>query len=169
MNARAVQDDRDDCAPLIAAGLFLGAGLGGLIDGIVFHQILQWHHMLSSRIPPVTLVTANYNLIWDGLFHAVTWTFVAVGVALLFRAGRRRAMPWSGRFLLGAMLAGWGLFDIVEGVIDHLLLGVHHVRSGPDLVVWDLGFLIFGAALMLSGAAIACVPPEVRSGRRAAR
>lgn len=94
-------------ADLIAAGLFLGIGLGGFIDGIGLHQILQWHNMLSSRIPPVTLVAMKYNMIWDGLFHALTCTMTVIGVALLFRAGRRAA-PWSGRVLLGAMLAGWG-------------------------------------------------------------
>ncbi len=26
----------------------LGVGLGGFVDGIVLHQVLQWHHMLSS-------------------------------------------------------------------------------------------------------------------------
>lgn len=27
---------------------------------------------------------------------------------------------------------GWGLFDLVEGLVDHQLLGAHHV--GDDLV-----------------------------------
>lgn len=140
-------------ADLIAAGLFLGIGLGGFVDGIGIHQILQWHNMLSSRIPPVTLVAMKYNMIWDGLFHALTWTMTAIGVALLFRAGRRAA-PRSGRVLLGAMLAGWGLFNVVEGVIDHELLGVHHVHPGDHQLAWDLGFLILGAALMSIGATL---------------
>jgi hypothetical protein len=29
------------------AGVFLGLGLGGFFDGIVLHQVLQWHHMVS--------------------------------------------------------------------------------------------------------------------------
>ena len=29
-------------------GFLLGLGLGGFIDGIVLHQILQWHHMLTD-------------------------------------------------------------------------------------------------------------------------
>ena len=32
-----------------APGILLGIGLGGFVDGIVLHQILQWHHMLSSE------------------------------------------------------------------------------------------------------------------------
>ncbi len=30
-------------------GLLLGIGLGGFVDGIVLHQILQWHHMLTDE------------------------------------------------------------------------------------------------------------------------
>ena len=31
-----------------AAGIFFGLGLGGFFDGIVLHQLLQWHHMITS-------------------------------------------------------------------------------------------------------------------------
>jgi uncharacterized membrane protein len=34
------------------AGVILGLGLGGLIDGIVFHQVLQWHHMICFSCHP---------------------------------------------------------------------------------------------------------------------
>ena len=111
--------------------------------------------MLSSRVPPVTLLAVKDNMIWDGMFHALTWTVTAIGVALLFRAGRRGAAPWSGRVLLGAMLGGWGLFNVVEGVIDHELLGVHHVHPGRAELAWDLGFLAFGVLLMGIGAGLA--------------
>jgi uncharacterized membrane protein len=48
-------------------------------------------------------------------------------------------------------LAGWGLFNLVEGLVDHHLLGIHHVRGGPYQLWWDLGFLAFGAALVAGG------------------
>lgn len=153
---------RGDRSSWISAGLFLGMGLGGFVDGIALHQILQWHHMLSSRVPPVTVVAIKYNMIWDGLFHALTWTLVVIGAVQLFRAGRRCATMGSGRALLGAVLGGGGLFDVVEGVIDHELLGIHHVRPGPHLLAWDLGYLIFGAALMVIGAALATRRGEPR-------
>ena len=147
--------------PITAAGLVLGIGLGGFVDGILLHQIMQWHNMLSSRIPPTTLVTIKYNMIWDGLFHAVTWTTTVVGIALLFRAGRRADAAWSGRALLGAILGGWGLFNLVEGAIDHQILGLHHVHPGAGQLAWDLGFLASGIVLMAAGALLA------RTGRAA--
>jgi uncharacterized membrane protein len=32
-----------------APAFIMGLGLGGFIDGIVLHQILQWHHMLTEH------------------------------------------------------------------------------------------------------------------------
>ena len=148
-------------APLIAAGVVMGAGLGGFVDGIVFHQILQWHNMLSARIPPVTLVDAKVNMVWDGLFHAAVWMMTVAGLAMLWRAGARVDVPWSGRTFLGALLIGWGLFNLVEGVIDHHLLGLHHVFEYADRhAPFDLAFLAFGALLLAAGTAL------VRIGRR---
>jgi len=142
--------------PLVGAGMVLGIGLGGFVDGIVLHQILQWHNMLSSVTPPVDLVTMKYNMVWDGLFHALTWLTCAVGIGLLFRAGRRSDVAWSGSVLVGSMVAGWGLFNFVEGLIDHQLLGLHHVHPGDNQVAWDWGFvLIGGVGFMLAGYAIA--------------
>ena len=113
--------------PLIGAGLLMGAGLGGFLDGIVFHQLLQLHNMLSARLPPVSLEAAKINMLWDGLFHSFTWAMSALALAMLWRVGERGDVPWSGRTYLGSLLCGWGLFNVLEGVIDHHLLGIHHV------------------------------------------
>ena len=58
---------------------------------------------------------------------------------------------WASRALWGWILVGWGLFNLVEGVIDHHILGIHHVRSGPNQLGWDLGFLALGAVLVVGG------------------
>jgi uncharacterized membrane protein len=139
--------------PLIRAGIVLGIGLGGFVDGIVLHQILQWHHMLSSGpYPPTSLENLEVNTLWDGLFHAATWLATAVGLAMLWRAGRRPDAPRSTNLLLGALAIGWGLFNLVEGLVDHHLLGIHHVRENvPNVLLWDLGFLAFGALLVAAG------------------
>lgn len=137
--------------PLRGAGVVLGVGLGGFIDGIIFHQILQVHNMISARRAPDTLVNVEIAMVWDGLFHVATWIMTAIGVAMLYRAGRDPRAAWSSRLLLGAMLMGWGLFNLVEGVIDHHVLHVHHVveRLGPS--VYDAAFLASGVMLIIVG------------------
>lgn len=138
--------------PLLAAGLLLGIGMGGFVDGIVFHQILQVHNMLSNHIPPNDLISAKVNMTWDGYFHAAVWVITAVGLYLLFQAGKRPNVPWSGRMLLGSQLAGWGLFNLVEGVIDHHILGLHHVMEySTNKLLYDILFLGSGVFFILIG------------------
>jgi uncharacterized membrane protein len=142
-------------------GIMLGVGLGGFVDGIVLHQVLQWHHMLTSTdsdhiglpfYPADTVAGLKVNTLWDGLFHVMAWLAVLVGLILLYSKVRgTRPRVWSWRALWGWVLAGWGLFDLVEGLVDHQILGIHHVRSGPDQLWYDIGFLIFGAALVAGG------------------
>ncbi len=154
-----------DAPSLALPGILIGVGLGGFVDGIVLHQMLQWHHMLSStdhdRIgvpfyPVDTVRGLEVNTLWDGLFHAVAWVSVLAGLAVLV-ARTRRAEPWSwtSRSLWGSVLVGWGLFNLVEGIVDHHILGIHHVRSGPNQLWYDLGFLALGAALVLAGRLLA--------------
>jgi uncharacterized membrane protein len=136
---------------IISSGLLLGTGLGGFVDGIVLHQILQWHNMLSSVRPPTDLVAMKYNMVWDGLFHAFTWLMTVAGLARLWRAGQRDDVPWSTRTFVGSMILGWGLFNAIEGVIDHQLLGIHHVHPGANQLAWDLGFIASGVIMILIG------------------
>ncbi len=136
------------------AAVVLGIGFGGFFDGIVFHQILQWHHMLSSPTPPDTVAGLQLNTLADGLFHGTTWVISLIGVLLLWRAGAERRLLGSGRTVIGGFLAGWGLFNLVEGIVDHMLLGIHHVRPGPDQALYDVAFLIWGAAFLVIGWAL---------------
>ncbi|CAM3868563.1 DUF2243 domain-containing protein [Nocardioides zeicaulis] len=150
--------------PSAAAGLMYGVGLGGFVDGIVLHQLLQWHHMVSATgsYPVTTVAGLEVNTLADGFFHVFSW-LVVVGASIVTLAQWRQGrLPPSWRFHLGGVLGGWGGFDVVEGLVDHQLLGVHHVRDdlgGP--LTWDLGFLALGAALVLAGWLVA------RSGSRA--
>jgi uncharacterized membrane protein len=140
---------------LKAPGILIGLGLGGFIDGILLHQILQWHHMLSNLVPSTTLWGLEINIIWDGLFHAATWVFVVLGLALLWRAVQGPGKGWSARSLFGWTLAGWGWFNLIEGIIDHHILQVHHVRPGPNQLAYDIGFLVLGALLIWLGRTLA--------------
>ena len=146
---------------LALPGILLGVGLGGFLDGILLHQILQWHHMLTStdtdnvgirHYPADTVPGLEMNTVWDGLFHAFTWLSVLIGLGLLYsRVTTGRSRMWGSRALWGWILVGWGLFNLVEGVVDHHILGIHHVHGGPHQIWWDLGFLALGAALVLVG------------------
>lgn len=138
---------------LPVAGLVLGLGIGGFIDGIVLHMLLEWHHMLSSWHPPTEPDHVRTNMIGDGMFHLLCLALVLAGVYLLQAAAREETV--GPRELTGWMIAGWGVFNLVEGVVDHLVLGVHHVRETGNELAWDLGFLVFGALLVAGGTALA--------------
>ncbi|MDQ0797975.1 DUF2243 domain-containing protein [Streptomyces sp. B1I3] len=155
--ARAAKAPRSIRLP----GIMLGIGLGGFVDGILLHQLLQWHHMLTStdddRIGvkyynPHTVSGLEMNTVWDGIFHVVCWLAVLVGLAVLYsRVTRDRRRVWASRVLWGWILAGWGLFNIVEGLIDHQILAIHHVHGGPHRIWWDMGFLLLGLLLLIGG------------------
>ena len=137
--------------PLVMAGVWLGVGMGGFVDGILFHQILQLHNMLSNRVLRDSLVHEQINMFWDGLFHAFTWMCVAVGIAMLWRAVKQRGVILSGEALWGAMVLGWGLFNLIEGLIDHEILELHHVYQNGDHALWDAVFLALGVGLIAYG------------------
>jgi uncharacterized membrane protein len=144
----------------IPAAIVLGVGLGGFADGILLHQIAQWHNMGSAVLPPVTLDAMHRNMLWDGLFHAATWCITLLGVFALWRQGLAGAAPAIGRVLIGQMLFGWGAFNLVEGLIDHHLLDLHHVRDLPVHVpLYDWVFLaVGGVGLMAVGVLLARQP-----------
>ena len=133
------------------AGIVLGLGLGGFVDGIILHQILQWHNMGSAIVPPTTMEQMAQNMRWDGLFHVATLVLTLLGIALLWREGRDGTAPSTLRVLLGQMILGWGVFNLVEGIVDHHLLGVHHVRDLPAHVpAYDWLFLGLGGVLLIA-------------------
>jgi uncharacterized membrane protein len=108
--------------------------------------------MLSNKRFPSTLVNAEINMFWDGLFHGFTWITTLIGLSLLWKAVGRSDVPRSTRALVGAMVFGWGLFNLVEGIIDHQILQIHHViqrAPQPAQLYWDLGFLLFGGVLLI--------------------
>lgn len=149
---------RAPAPPVLGPAVLLGVGLGGFVDGILLHQILRWHHMVSS----VRGADLTANLVADGLFHAATWLAVVAGLFWLWGRWRRvaAAPPWT--MLAGGLLLGFGAFNLVEGVVDHHLLAVHHVRYGPGQAAYDVGFLLSGVVLVLAGVLL------YRAGRRAA-
>lgn len=136
--------------PTRRAGILLGLGLGGFVDGIALHQIAHWHNMGSARLPPTTLEALQQNMMWDGWFHAAVWVLTVVGVYMLLSDARRGAVLPTARAFTGQLLVGWGVFNLVEGIVDHHLLELHHVRDLPVHVpAYDWVFLlVFGGGLV---------------------
>jgi uncharacterized membrane protein len=146
------------------AGITIGIGMGGFVDGILLHQIVHWHNMGSARVPPATLDALMRNMVWDGAFHAAVWLISLAGIYLLLADARRGKPLPSSRAFTGQLLAGWGLFNLVEGIIDHHILQLHHVRDLPVhvpaydwlfLAVGGFGFLLLGSLMAREGHRVA--------------
>jgi uncharacterized membrane protein len=129
--------------PLTKASVVLGIGLGGFIDGIVLHQILQWHEMLSDKIPATDYIGKSVNMFWDGIFHLACLIVVITGILLMWKLLWRKDVLRSGKLLVGGMLFGWGIFNIVEGIIDHHIFRLHNVMEYTNN--HDIGNYIFMA------------------------
>jgi len=139
---------------LVRAGLVLGAGFGGMADGIVLHSILGWHHMIcySMDCHPASILQLQQENAQDGYFLLVVWLMVLTGTAMLFKAASQLGSAASGRVLLGAMLAGSGAFNFLEGLINHQILGLHHVVPGsPHQLLFDLLYLANGVLFFVVG------------------
>lgn len=147
-------DVESQLSRLRTSGILFGIGLGGFFDGIVLHQILQWHHMVShvDDYPTTTVAGLEANTLADGFFHAATYLITIAALVVLWPVLSARRRVWSTQGFVGLLLMGWATFNIVEGVIDHHLLKVHVVREdalNPDL--WNWGFLAISVVLGIAG------------------
>ena len=163
-----LHDDREDrdgscteAAGVMAPGIILGVGMGGFVDGILLHQILQWHHMLTSTnddrlgvdyYPASTVHGLEINTLWDGLFHTFTWLAVLTGLWLLY------ARVATNRLTCGAP-ARCGDGCSSAGACSTSSRGSSITRSwgsttsgpAPDRSGVDLGFLAIGAVFVIGG------------------
>ena len=147
----AALSERNDSTAV--PGIVLGLGLGGFVDGIVLHQLLQWHHMISSteKSSIKTVAGLEANTLADGLFHTATWLLVALGVALLWRQARREQPFTPDRLFVGWLLFGWGAFNVLDEVVVHALLDLHPIREGGNELAYDMAFLAIGIAQLVPG------------------
>ncbi|MFH5923015.1 DUF2243 domain-containing protein [Roseomonas xinghualingensis] len=123
---------------LLASGV-LGFALGGFFDGILLHQILQWHHFLSL-VPGEALRDIRMQILADGMFHVAVYLIAMIGLWLLWRT---RSQLGAGRHLLGGALLGFAAWQVVDVVVFHWIVGIHRVRVDvPDPLLWDIGWLV---------------------------
>lgn len=134
-------------------GFLAGFALGGFMDGILLHQILQWHHLLSGVTDAADL---RFQMFWDGVFHAAHYALAAIALVLFATRRHDAAAPGAGRALAAATLAGFGAWHLLDAVLNHWILGLHRIRQdAPDPLFWDLVFFALGVVTLLAGLVIA--------------
>lgn len=142
----------------VLTGVLIGVGVAAFLDETVFHQILHWHHFYDRS-------TSNAGLVSDGLFHAFGWLAIVLGLFLFADLQRRHAV--IGLRLWGGGLAGWGGFQLYDGVVQHKLLGLHQIRYGVSLVPYDLVWNVAGGTALVIG--VLLLRRSTVRGRRADR
>jgi uncharacterized membrane protein len=137
--------------PTVSA-ILIGIGLAGLIDITIFHQIFQWHHTASHKLIPNTLESLQMNIVWDGVFLAFSLILMTIGVSLLWHTSHSKnrisliSNKWS---FIGLIFIGFGGFNIIEGIINHHILEMHHVIDVAQPLVFDFTFLVAGGLAFL--------------------
>lgn len=132
------------------AGVLIGFSLSGFFDGILLHQVLQWHHLLSG-LDGEGWRDLRVQVLADGLFHLFMYVVAALGLWLLLRARQRLQAAGSQRRLLVSVLAGFGAWHVLDAVLSHWWLGLHRIRmDAAQPLAWDLGWLLlFGLTPLL--------------------
>lgn len=133
---------------MVLGAFLLGFGLGGFLDGIILHQILQWHHIISNLIPMNTLTGLQKNTAGDGIFSMGMWLITVLGLGILWQNIQQKRSLVSTQKLLGWIVAGWGGFNIFDSIVFHWLLRLHHIRQVPNFLVYDIAFFILGLLLL---------------------
>lgn len=137
--------------PTTRAGwLLLGFALGGFLDGIVLHQILQWHHLLSGLADPAGS-DLRFQIMADGLFHLFMYVLAVAGTVMLVAARAAGARPGTTTEILRLALTGFGVWHLVDAIVFHWLLGLHRVKMNSDMpLAWDFVWLVmFGIVPLL--------------------
>nr|WP_245800127.1 DUF2243 domain-containing protein [Haladaptatus litoreus] len=140
---------------LLAMGI-VGFGFSGLIDVLVLHHVLQWHHLLSGIYPMNTLDGLRTNIRADGLFSIAMLTIMCIGGGLLWQSERRTDVPLAVRPLIGAAVIGLGVFDLYDAIVDHAILGLHQPLSqggyyNPHWIVVSLLIIVAGVYIYRTG------------------
>lgn len=128
-------------------GGLLGFAFGGFFDGILLHQVFQWHHLLSAVESDLWLL-----VLADGLFHAAMYLLAMAGLLTLWLSRTALAAEGAGRLLVSWFLIGFGGWHLIDAILVHWILGLHHIRMDlEDWLFWDLVFFAIGLAFLAAG------------------
>jgi uncharacterized membrane protein len=137
---------------LTRAGFVLGFAFGGFFDGILLHQVLQWHHLLSL-VDAEAVRDIRVQILADGLFHVLMYAIAAAGLWLLWRGRRGFEDPGTDMKVLAATVLGFSIWQFVDVVLFHWILQIHRIRVGvPHPLLYDVGWLVvFGLPTLVLG------------------
>jgi len=132
------------------AGYLLGFAIGGFFDGILLHQILQWHHLLLG-IQSGPFRDMRVQILADGLFHLLMYVIALAGIWSLWRA--KQSAYLSDRDIASDALIGFGAWHVIDGIVSHWILGIHRIKmDSENPLLWDLvWFLLFGVVPLVIG------------------
>lgn len=150
------QDERRTGKQTVLSGFLFGCGIAAsMIDLFIFHLGLQWHHFYDLSTHEIALLT-------DGIFHAFGWFITVWGLFLLADIRRRGGVNW--KCWAGAVVLGVGSFQLLDGVLNHKILGIHQIRYGVDLLLYDTVWIGSAVLFMVIGLLVLRM---TRSSRRA--
>ncbi|MFN3668957.1 MAG: DUF2243 domain-containing protein [Brevundimonas sp.] len=134
----------------------IGVALSGFFDGILLHQVLQWHHLLSL-VPGESIQRLTTQILADGLFHVLMYLIALAGGFWLWRRRDGLSAPGASRRLLIGVVAGFGAWNVIDVGLFHWILGIHHIRVDvTNPILWDAGWLVlFGLAPIAIALALA--------------
>jgi uncharacterized membrane protein len=153
------------------SAVLLGVALGGFFDGILLHQILQWHHLLSD-VEAAAVRDLRVQLLADGIFHLLMYVVAALALWQLWRHRIALQRGAAAAVLAGGVTLGFGLWHVLDAILSHWITGIHRVKSdAAEPLLWDLAwFAVFGVLPMLLGLWLRrkSPPPGGPGARRAA-
>lgn len=127
---------------ILLSGVFIGIGAMALIDEIIFHQLLQWHHFFDFN-------TMQFGIFSDGLLNSFALFAIVAGIFLFAHVTKMYSYSllrwWSGIFI------GLGSFQLFDGIVSHKLLQIHQIRYGVELLPYDIAWIASAILLLAVG------------------
>lgn len=146
----------------LLTGIFIGIGIVGFLDEVIFHQLLQWHNFYWAT-------NEHGRILSDGLFHIFSTLLLLWGLFRVWR-GRTAWTHASKTIMVAGILMGAGGFNFYDGIVQHAILHLHLVNEHvcnvsitqgsntlsncpqdiPYDIMWDIvGFIILVAGFLL--------------------
>lgn len=136
-----------------AGACMIGIALGGFFDGILLHQILQWHHLFSAVTDGGAPLDLRSQILADGIFHLLHYVLALIGAACLWSGRHSLQEAGATRSVAGWALAGFGSWHAFDAVVSHWVLQIHRIRMDVEHpLLWDLAWLLpFGILPLVFG------------------